>query len=618
MLGPTRVPGYVAFVGTTEFAEGEWIGVALDEAVGKNDGSVKGIKYFECRPAHGLFVRARQVERVQDPAVAPAVMASARASKVRASELPKAVLLKAHEPKAASQLPSPAQPKSSEPPAGLAEKATGVQKAADVPRLPAPSAVEPKGVMEPLKAAESAKEPALPKTAESPEAGEPPKVVELPPPKAAASSSQLAGSGGSVPSASLEGTDQKRAKVQRDLAAAVEEHNDAAIRKLLPVAYDCGVSHACIENAHGVLNFRLQQSLLKEIDQVREAVSGLADSVRVMQGRVQEDTAAREVPTPPGAVSEPACAEPCKPASDPVPGAKPAKVSEELGQEAIDRFVAHVEEQLERHLERQLVPLLERRVADAVQQLVVGATQEIRAVALDATLRARDLDWQRALREPDARELVLDGAGQNGPLRPTPAEEERAADLRTQALSHGRMSSEEMQRQHDAACTIQRRVRAKGAAGVHRKSVRVHAEQRHADWLAVYDRSATCDGPSLDREAFCRALRRIHPRMSYGQASAFWNNHRSSTEQPTMDLETFMRIAEAVAQGDDEAAEFADLCLETFQMLGHENADAAATKVQAFYRGRGVRTAGPPTACAARGSAAAAARPVAPPADAAN
>lgn len=32
-------------------------GVELDEAVGKNNGSVKGVVYFHCVPNHGLLVR---------------------------------------------------------------------------------------------------------------------------------------------------------------------------------------------------------------------------------------------------------------------------------------------------------------------------------------------------------------------------------------------------------------------------------------------------------------------------------------------------------------------------------------------------------------------------------
>ena len=39
--------GKVAFIGETKFAPGEWVGVELEEAVGKNDGSVAGVSYFK-------------------------------------------------------------------------------------------------------------------------------------------------------------------------------------------------------------------------------------------------------------------------------------------------------------------------------------------------------------------------------------------------------------------------------------------------------------------------------------------------------------------------------------------------------------------------------------------
>ncbi|MFH4982265.1 hypothetical protein AB6A40_008974 [Gnathostoma spinigerum] len=54
--------GKVAFYGPTQFADGMWVGVILDEPNGKNNGSVKGVKYFECDDNYGLFVKASQVK----------------------------------------------------------------------------------------------------------------------------------------------------------------------------------------------------------------------------------------------------------------------------------------------------------------------------------------------------------------------------------------------------------------------------------------------------------------------------------------------------------------------------------------------------------------------------
>lgn len=50
-------PGYVRFIGPTKFAHGTWIGVELEQAFGKNDGSLKGIRYFRCEENKGTFVR---------------------------------------------------------------------------------------------------------------------------------------------------------------------------------------------------------------------------------------------------------------------------------------------------------------------------------------------------------------------------------------------------------------------------------------------------------------------------------------------------------------------------------------------------------------------------------
>ncbi|CAG8892282.1 unnamed protein product [Penicillium egyptiacum] len=54
----------VRFIGTTHFADGQWIGLELDEATGKNDGAVQGERYFDCDPGHGMFVRPTVVGKV--------------------------------------------------------------------------------------------------------------------------------------------------------------------------------------------------------------------------------------------------------------------------------------------------------------------------------------------------------------------------------------------------------------------------------------------------------------------------------------------------------------------------------------------------------------------------
>ncbi|XP_050554861.1 kinesin-like protein KIF13B isoform X15 [Spodoptera frugiperda] len=53
--------GVIAYAGPTHFAGGTWIGIELDAPTGKNDGSVGGQRYFECRPRHGIFVRPDKI-----------------------------------------------------------------------------------------------------------------------------------------------------------------------------------------------------------------------------------------------------------------------------------------------------------------------------------------------------------------------------------------------------------------------------------------------------------------------------------------------------------------------------------------------------------------------------
>ncbi|KAJ7976641.1 tubulin folding cofactor B [Quillaja saponaria] len=60
---PGAKRGIVKFVGQAEsLAPGFWIGVQYDEPLGKHDGMVKGIRYFQCPPLHGAMVRPDKVK----------------------------------------------------------------------------------------------------------------------------------------------------------------------------------------------------------------------------------------------------------------------------------------------------------------------------------------------------------------------------------------------------------------------------------------------------------------------------------------------------------------------------------------------------------------------------
>ncbi|XP_068190242.1 CAP-Gly domain-containing linker protein 1 isoform X2 [Antennarius striatus] len=60
-------PGYVQFIGSTQFAPGQWAGIVLDEPIGKNDGSVAGVRYFQCEDGRGIFTRPSKLSKTSLP-----------------------------------------------------------------------------------------------------------------------------------------------------------------------------------------------------------------------------------------------------------------------------------------------------------------------------------------------------------------------------------------------------------------------------------------------------------------------------------------------------------------------------------------------------------------------
>ncbi|KAK9464339.1 CAP Gly-rich domain-containing protein [Lipomyces arxii] len=69
---PFERRGLVKFVGKVRDLPGNdllWVGVEFDEPVGKNDGSIKGNRYFQSKPNHGSFLKADKVQVGDFPAI---------------------------------------------------------------------------------------------------------------------------------------------------------------------------------------------------------------------------------------------------------------------------------------------------------------------------------------------------------------------------------------------------------------------------------------------------------------------------------------------------------------------------------------------------------------------
>lgn len=54
--------GVLRFLGKTQFGEGVWCGVELDQEEGSTDGSVNKVRYFNCAANHGVFALIENVE----------------------------------------------------------------------------------------------------------------------------------------------------------------------------------------------------------------------------------------------------------------------------------------------------------------------------------------------------------------------------------------------------------------------------------------------------------------------------------------------------------------------------------------------------------------------------
>jgi dynactin 1 len=79
--------GIIRWLGRGAFAAGDWIGLELPDDNGKNDGSVRGERYFECAPGHGMMIRPEAISAIllQPPSSTKTKPANGAAMKPRPS-----------------------------------------------------------------------------------------------------------------------------------------------------------------------------------------------------------------------------------------------------------------------------------------------------------------------------------------------------------------------------------------------------------------------------------------------------------------------------------------------------------------------------------------------------
>ncbi|KZT73394.1 hypothetical protein DAEQUDRAFT_762303 [Daedalea quercina L-15889] len=142
--------GIVRFIGTTSFSTGKWIGIELGEANGKNDGSVRDIKYFTCKPGYGVFVRQSQVKVVAEPPPVTAPPATrpglghTRTGSTGLAKVPSARLTPASPGRTAPSSPgraAPSSPRAASPgkPSGLTPSPLATRHGSPTKRTPSTS-----------------------------------------------------------------------------------------------------------------------------------------------------------------------------------------------------------------------------------------------------------------------------------------------------------------------------------------------------------------------------------------------------------------------------------------------------------------------------------------------
>jgi len=578
-VGSAQMRGTVRFFGPTQFSAGDWVGIELDEPHGKNDGSVKGVRYFECQPMKGLFVRPTALMKMKSPRSANgagngqvgrsslrnSVNAQSRSLEDRAARRNMSVrIVDLAEEVPAIGGPSPANSTSTQ---FSSSPANSALSSPDKPGTTLQAiAIDDESDYEEEKKSSYNKRTSLDNLQEldwtslaaSPQMETPssmasPAMPESKRPPTPASLKESPMEDRKMALICLE----RRHKAQKELADAVEDHDVDRIRKLLPMATNLGVPPSELESAQKIYNFEVQQSLLEEIEDVRSVVKSLAEAVKAAEVRaaaVERVASTRR--------------------KDTKETLQPAKAIPTDGKSS-EAWLAKVGEKLEERVWQGLEQRLEEAIRGAVRkatQELVSVASEIRHVRAPVSEERRPSAGGRAVpgeMDEDAADRPRPGEmddevgprpslaeGMNAaPSNDAVLEEQDAAAIKMQAAARARMARQ------SAKVERERQKRVQADVLKEKSAVRIQKTQRARLALKAVN--------GLREVAYCKRLvlsgvvkREIQAAVCESEKNAL------ASIREIHRLQASMEAARVKAQ---------------------QRIDKASTKIQAVHRGNSAR-----------------------------
>jgi len=546
-FGPNRDPGIVKFIGRTHFSEGEWFGAHLDEPLGKNDGTVRGKKYFECPMNHGIFVRRSLVLRKKDNHETVMDKGNQRDNSRNEMKKLRGSIRKKKEAVATPKELWGQSPHAKGKDSVLIKDVVGVASPSRPGRVTGRSDVvcdeEEKADTKKVQksnAKQSAKHKgakALSKGVREGEVAKPIDQLEEKEEGDMKSSKVKEDEGGDAKSAAV--NEEEKAAALRRLRIASEERTrgGSELKEAVVKGYCLGLPATDLFAAQEVIKFEEQRALMAEVEKVRSMTSQIGNVLQLAEERAKQMESA-------------------------------AAASRSGGPSAVTMWI----EQVVKVVEQRVWSLLEERVDERVKQTVHCAVSLLSSSPVCPCSRP-----------PCAQEATKAHA----------LEREEPAAIRIQAACRGRQTREEQHGRRTAAVKIQQAVRRilarqKSEANCV-ASAALRVGRRHRAFAAIFDASCGAGVAVLDERTFQHALHDAHPEFTSGQVSMLYRGYIRGTGLRGVDLKGFCDIMQACACGPAAAAEYADVNVELFDSLGHPDSDAAATKLQALERGRRAR-----------------------------